>query len=106
MKDINKLSQMLEKIMQDLFLKCLNLSENKIKDGSNETCSNGLNSPENRQQLKHVLKSYALLSKQRLAEQLFTDVLVKPYIEKVKNIIIFKYVLENLLFKLLFLIFK
>jgi hypothetical protein len=82
-KDINKLSQMLEKIMQELFLKCLNLNENKIVENSDEL-SNGLNNPENRQQLKHVLKSYALLSKQRLAEQLFADILVKPYMEKVR----------------------
>jgi hypothetical protein len=75
---------MLEKIMQDLFLKCLNLTENTIFDDVSQSYINGINKLENRQQLKHVLKSYALLSKQRLAEQLFTDILVKPYMEKVK----------------------
>ena len=64
---------MLEKIMHDLFLKCLNINEiDGIEDQT-----------ERNQQLKHVLKSYALLGKQRLAEQLFTDYVVCPYLTKV-----------------------
>lgn len=65
---------MLEKIMQDLFLGCI---------GSSNTSN--LSDPEVKQQLRHVLKSYALLSKQRLCEQLFTDHLVKPYMSQVEN---------------------
>ena len=64
---------MLEKIMHDLFLKCLNINE--IEGIEDQT--------ERNQQLKHVLKSYALLGKQRLAEQLFTDYVVRPYLTKV-----------------------
>ena len=52
----------------------------------NETKTD-LNDPETQQQLKHVLKSYALLSKQREAEQLFSNALVKPYMS-----LVFEYV--------------
>jgi len=75
---------MLEKIMQELFLNYFN--------------SNSLNSPsknpsnaEAKQQLRHVLKSYSLLSKQRLAEQLFTDYKVRPYMEEVIYILTFQF---------------
>ena len=63
--------------MQDLFLGCLG-----VKDEKNPPES--LNEAEKRVQLKHLLKSYSLLSKQRLAEQLFTDFKVKPYMEQVR----------------------
>ena len=73
---------MLLKKMQELFLSCLNLKEDfRI----NKESSSDLNDPETRQQLKHVLKSYALLSKQRQAEQLIVDALVKPFMAKVRD---------------------
>ena len=81
-KDINKLSQVLEKIMKELFLNSLS-----IKEGSSDSYLYGSNlsleNAETKQQLKHVLKSYALLSKQRLVEELFTENLVKPYMAEV-----------------------
>ena len=71
---------MLLKKMQELFLNSLNLK----KDFSSfSDTPNDLNDPETQQQLKHVLKSYALLSMHRQAEQLFTDAVVKPYMKKV-----------------------
>ena len=75
---------MLEKKMQDLFLSCLDLKE---EDRTAITSSNGvaagLSTLEKHQQLRHVLKSYGLLSKQRQAEQLFADSVVKPYLAQV-----------------------
>lgn len=73
---------MLLKKMQELFLSCLKLKEDFTPLIETQ---NGLNEQEVQQQLKHVLKSYALLSMQRQAEQLFTDAVVKPYMSKVKN---------------------
>lgn len=69
---------MLEKIMQDLFLNCLVTTESQASPDSNSTMD-----AETKQQLRHVLKSYSLLSKQRLAEQLFTDYKVKPFMVQV-----------------------
>ncbi len=86
LQEIDKLSQMLEKKMQELFLECLNLKEDFTL--LNETKTD-LNDPDTQQQLKHVLKSYALLSKQREAEQLFSNALVKPYMSLV-------FIFENL----------
>ncbi len=71
--EINKLSEMLLKKMQELFEACLSLKEE------------GLSETEGQVQLKHVLKSYALLSMQRQAEQLFTDKCVRPYVSKFIN---------------------
>lgn len=73
---------MLEKIMQDLFLDCFNL-----KDGQDSKPSHfsSLKNEESKIQMRHVLKSYALLSKQRLAEQLYTDNVVKPFTDQVKK---------------------
>lgn len=66
--------------MQDLFLGCLNIKE------EGDICDyEKLKQPEVKQQLRHVLKSYALLSKQKLAEQLFTDYVVKPYMSQFVN---------------------
>ena len=79
-KEIDKLSQMLEKKMQELFLDCLNLKEDFTILNENYP---GLTDPELQQQLKHVLKSYALLSKQRESEQLFSNAVVKPYMSTV-----------------------
>lgn len=78
--EIDKLSQMLEKKMQELFLNCLNLKEDftRLKDSQAD-----LTNTETQQQLKHVLKSYALLSKQREVEQLFTNAVVRPYMNMV-----------------------
>lgn len=67
---------MLEKIMQELFLSCFIL-----KDDS--SVSTNLEKEENRKQMRHVLKSYSLLSKQRLVEQLYTDFVVKPFMNQV-----------------------
>lgn len=67
---------MLEKIMQELFLSCFIL-----KDDS--SVSTNLDKEENRKQMRHVLKSYSLLSKQRLVEQLYTDFVVKPFMNQV-----------------------
>jgi hypothetical protein len=72
--------------MQELFLNYFNSSLSN-SPSKNSTIL------ETKQQLRHVLKSYSLLSKQRLAEQLFTDNKVKPFMEEVKlflNKIIFK----------------
>lgn len=71
---------MLLKKMQELFLTCLNLKEDFSIITENRI---DLNDQEASQQLKHVLKSYALLSKQRQAEQLIVDALVKPFMSKV-----------------------
>lgn len=71
---------MLEKIMQELFLSCFIL-----KDDS--SVSTNLDKEENRKQMRHVLKSYSLLSKQRLVEQLYTDFVVKPFMNQVGFII-------------------
>ena len=57
--------------MQELFLHCLNLHEDLV------------NSSETQQKLRHVLKSYALLSKQKEAEQLYAESIVKPYMLQV-----------------------
>jgi hypothetical protein len=93
--DINKLSQMLEKIMHDLFLKCMNRpdTDNSLSPLSTtiKLATSLEDQAENRQQLKHVLKSYALLSKQRSAELLFTEYLVKPHMEKVNNFLACNY---------------
>lgn len=64
---------MLEKIMQDLFLTCFNLKD--LNEGSLKI----LNEQEMKKQMKPVLKSYALLSKQPMAEQLYLEHVVKPY---------------------------
>ena len=61
---------MLEKKMQELLLNCLSNREKFLET-------------EAQQNLRHVLKSYALLSKQRQAEQLFTDNFVKPFMKMV-----------------------
>ena len=66
-QDIYKLSKVLENIMQDLLIDCL---------------KNPLNTSERKQQLKHVLKSYTLLGKEKLAEDLFTQHVVKPYMDE------------------------
>ena len=71
---------MLEKKMQELFLNCLNLKENFTRLNDTKV---DLTNPDTQQQLKHVLKSYALLSKQREVEQLFTNSVVKPYMNMV-----------------------
>lgn len=63
--DINKLSLVLEKTLQDLFIKSFN---------SNDT-----------DQLRHVLKSYILLSKQQLVERLYQETFVKPYMSQYIN---------------------
>jgi hypothetical protein len=68
--------------MKELFL-----SSMSIKDGNEVAYLKGsnvsLSDNDNKQQLRHVLKSYALLSKQRLVEELFTEYLVKPYMTEV-----------------------
>ncbi len=70
--------------MRQLLLDCLNLREDfSIRVDS----QNDLSTPETQQQLRHVLKSYALLGKQRQAEQLFTDAIVKPYMLQVNLIL-------------------
>jgi hypothetical protein len=74
----------LEKTMKELFLSSLNIKDgNEIAymKGSNASIKEG----DNKQQLRHVLKSYALLSKQRLVEELFTEYLVKPYMTEVNK---------------------
>lgn len=63
---------MLEKIMKEQFLACFNLKD------ENNVCVN-LANEETKKQMKHVLKSYSLLSKQKIAEQLYTEYVVKPY---------------------------
>ena len=78
---------MLEKKMQELFLNCLNLKEDFTS--LNDT-KYDLTNQETQQQLKHVLKSYALLSKQREVEQLFTNSIVKPCMSVVSFKIPFK----------------
>ena len=69
--EVNKLSEMLLKKMQELFVACLSLN----KEGLGEMTDGQV-------QLKHVLKSYALLSMQRQAEQLFTETCVRPYMNR------------------------
>lgn len=69
-QDIYKLSKVLENIMQELLIDCL---------------KNPLNTTERKQQLKHVLKSYILLGKEKLAEELFTLHVVKPYMDQFLN---------------------
>ena len=67
--------------MQELFLDCLNLKEDfTILNESHP----GLTDPDVQLQLKHVLKSYALLSKQRESEQLFSNAVVRPYMSMVR----------------------
>ena len=106
--DINKLSQMLEKIMQELFLKCLSLKEDSSEAADSSSLKNSSKDKEEtngsgskrahqlsrmlsdadlekRKQLRHLLKSYALLGKQSSAEQLFADHLVKPYLAQYVN---------------------
>lgn len=78
--EIDKLSQVLEKKMQELFLNCLNLKEDFTSLSETKV---DLANPDTQQQLKHVLKSYALLSKQREVELLFTNSVVKPYMNMV-----------------------
>ena len=76
---------MLEKIMQDLFLDCFSdLNQENNVDGRATSSLVRLND-ERRKQMRHVLKSYALLGKQRLAEQLFTNYVVKPFTDQVKT---------------------
>ena len=70
---------MLEKIMQELFLNYFN----NFNDNQQSTAIKTSNVSDSKQQLRHVLKSYSLLSKQRQAEQLFTDHRVKSYMEEV-----------------------
>lgn len=68
--------------MKELLLSSLNIKEGESSlKGSNLALANA----ETKQQLRHVLKSYSLLSKQRLAEQLFTEYLVKPYMSEVSS---------------------
>ena len=81
-KDISKLSQMLEKIMQDLFLNYFSVNESQHGVLTLKSPS----AADSKQQLRHVLKSYSLLAKQRQAEQLFTDYKVKPFMEEVRCI--------------------
>ena len=74
--------------MKELFLNSLNIKENNdlslITSSPKNLSSNAiLNNPEVSQQLRHVLKSYSLLSKQRIPEQLFTNHIVKPYLDEV-----------------------
>ena len=64
--------------MQDLFLNCLVTADSHANPDSKNIMD-----AETKQQLRHVLKSYSLLSKQRLAEQLFTDYKVKPFMIQV-----------------------
>jgi hypothetical protein len=71
---------MLLKKLQELFLTCFHLSDD-FKCLSEH--QNKLDEPETQQQLKHLLKSYALLSEHRQAEQLFIDAIVKPYMQQV-----------------------
>lgn len=72
---------MLLKKMQELFLSCLNLKEDFRPVSAEKVCS--LNDSETQIQLKHVLKSYALLSMHRQAEDLFKNAVVKPFMSKV-----------------------
>lgn len=74
---------MLEKILKEQFLGCFNL-----KDSSDSSVCANLSNEDTKKQMKHVLKSYSLLSKQKLAEQLYTDYVVKPYMNQVR---IFQY---------------
>lgn len=76
---------MLEKIMKDLFLACFNLKSDSSNDSSNVCAS--LATEDTKKQMKHVLKSYSLLSKQKLAEQMYTDHVVKPYLSQVGSIL-------------------
>ncbi len=85
-KDIIKLSQMLEKIMQELFL-------NYFNSNSSSSPSKSSSNIDAKQQMRHVLKSYSLLAKQRLVEQLFTENKVKPFMEEVKLILVQVYLL-------------
>lgn len=64
--------------MQDLFFACLNINDNNYKEFVADETQKYV-------QLKHLLKSYSLLSKQRLVEQLFTEHKVKPYLEMVNQ---------------------
>ena len=66
--------------MQDLFLNYFSKNENHAS--STPPSKNSTNT-DAKQQLRHVLKSYSLLSKQRLAEQLFTENKVRPFMEEV-----------------------
>jgi hypothetical protein len=70
--------------MQDLFLNCFS-DFNVVDSSSSMLTLNVLGEEEARKQMRHVLKSYALLSKQRLAEQLYTDNVVKPYMNHYLN---------------------
>lgn len=81
--EINKLSEMLLRKMQELFLGCLNLKEDFRPVTGEKVCD--LNDPDTQTQLKHVLKSYALLSMHRQAEELFKNAVVKPYMSKVSH---------------------
>ncbi len=72
--EINKLSEMLLKKMQELFVASLTSKECGIMETT-----------DGHVQLKHVLKSYGLLSMQRQAEQLFTETCVKPYMNNYIN---------------------
>lgn len=55
--------------MRDMFIDCI-------------TKGNKVFSSENKQQLKHVLKSYSLLAKEKHAEQLYGQYVVEPYMEQ------------------------
>lgn len=68
-QDIDKLSQVLENIMRDMFIDCIS-NGNKVF------------SSENKQQLRHVLKSYSLLGKEKHAEQLYSQYVVEPYMSQ------------------------
>jgi hypothetical protein len=79
--------------MKELFLGSMNIKdETTYLKGSNASLSDN----ENKQQLRHVLKSYALLSKQRLVEELFTDYLVKPYMAEVVHSLCLKKLKKDL----------
>lgn len=69
--------------MKELFLSCFNLKEANDLQTSLNVCSN-LSNDDTKKQMKHVLKSYSLLSKQSLVENLYNDYVVKPFINQVK----------------------
>ncbi|CAF0878878.1 unnamed protein product [Brachionus calyciflorus] len=71
-QDIDKLSCVLENIMKDLFIDCLKNAETPY-------------SSEHKQQFKHVLKSYSLLGKEKIAEDLYTEHTLKPFMEQFIN---------------------
>ncbi|RNA19525.1 conserved oligomeric Golgi complex subunit 2 isoform X1 [Brachionus plicatilis] len=71
-QDIDKLSQVLENIMRDLFIDCV-------------TNWHKISFSDNKHQLKHVLKSYSLLGKEKHAEQLYTQYVVEPYLDQFIN---------------------